>query len=465
MRFTRNSWVISLLASVLWGACSLDDTTEGNGKELVSLEKTELTVPIEGGTYTMPIHKELPVELSLKEPPTRPDGSVPAIDSREYYYSDPIQYTPVLDKQALHLTVQPTSARVMTPATIRLYDMQGNCRATLLLRQTGKANGPILKENGVKSVSSVMANVVKAMVSINNLDAEYTLQDRTHPFDPLSEISDGQLLDCWKKFFKTINTINFIRKFDEDYHYNILLAPLYTLGSLCYSQAIAFWGDMPYLSVHPSEVGSNEIELTPVDSIFKSLTSRLEIAIETLDEKGGGYTEDKEEFIFFSKDIPRLVLAQIYMYQNNYKEAWTLLRKIESGKHYQLENTLEYTEENKEIMLGIKSNVIVQGKYDIVPVLTYSDVILSLAECAYHLNEMDAAEGYLKQIAEKKNLSYSSSDLLIAIKEVRNQALCKQGGYFAFLKRNGLAQSELGLKDSQLLLPYPPGFSFVQSVE
>lgn len=29
------------------------------------------------------------------------------------------------------------------------------------------------------------------------------------------------------------------------------------------------------------------------------------------------------------------------------------------------------------------------------------------------------------------------------------------GGYFAFLKRNGLAKSELGLKDYQLLLPIP----------
>ena len=29
------------------------------------------------------------------------------------------------------------------------------------------------------------------------------------------------------------------------------------------------------------------------------------------------------------------------------------------------------------------------------------------------------------------------------------------GGYFAFLKRNGIAKSELGLKDYQLLLPIP----------
>ena len=62
---------------------------------------------------------------------------------------------------------------------------------------------------------------------------------------------------------------------------------------------------------------------------------------------------------------------------------------------------------------------------------------------------------HLSQVATTKGIETTSSETLAAISEVRRRIQIDFGGYFAFLKRTGQAQSSLGLEEYQLLFPIP----------
>lgn len=81
--------------------------------------------------------------------------------------------------------------------------------------------------------------------------------------------------------------------------------------------------------------------------------------------------------------------------------------------------------------------------------------MLKLAECEYHIGNTQKANEYVNSVAAAKSVELNSENTIENIKSLRNKILSGMGGYFAFLKRNGLAISELGLKDYQLLLPIP----------
>ena len=86
---------------------------------------------------------------------------------------------------------------------------------------------------------------------------------------------------------------------------------------------------------------------------------------------------------------------------------------------------------------------------------TYGDVLLSLAECEAKLNNDTKAKEYLNQVASTKGIETTSTETLTAISDIRRRIQIDLGGYFAFLKRTGLAKSTLGLEDYQLLFPIP----------
>ena len=90
-----------------------------------------------------------------------------------------------------------------------------------------------------------------------------------------------------------------------------------------------------------------------------------------------------------------------------------------------------------------------------MPYITLSDVYLSLAECHYELGDSNTAEQNIKKILDAKNISTTETDVLMKIKDVREQILLYSGTYFAFLKRTGLAKTICNIEDYQLLFPIP----------
>jgi tetratricopeptide (TPR) repeat protein len=182
-----------------------------------------------------------------------------------------------------------------------------------------------------------------------------------------------------------------------------------------------------------------------------------------LQDTKAGYVSIEDDLAMPSKDLARVVLADIYMYQGNYSEAKTLLAEIMDGGKYSLiaeQNGIG--ENNAEIIWSMPTSysggnvtraIDYNASYTIVK--TYADVLLSLAECESKLGNDTKANEYLNQVKSAKSIETTSSDVILAISEVRSKIQIDFGGYFAFLKRTGLAMSTLGLEEYQLLFPIP----------
>ena len=90
----------------------------------------------------------------------------------------------------------------------------------------------------------------------------------------------------------------------------------------------------------------------------------------------------------------------------------------------------------------------------LIPMMNYTDVLLSYAECLYHTGDTGAAEKVLRQIVDAKGIEVAEG-VFEGITDARQQLLLYSIGNFAFYKRNGIAVEELGIKEHQQLLPIP----------
>lgn len=422
-------------------------------ENVVVLETNELQVPKEGGTYQIKIDSKIPVSLNGNSIDDQPlTESVYKYDGK--YMSD-ISLTKSLEDQTLKIVVNPASAINMRPQIINITDERNHIMATLTIRQDGNEivspfsgfseYGSTLCRSALERVNSALSFACYAM------DMPYTGIYENSAFKaPLSD-NNQALNNAWYQFYDAIRMINNLQELaNNEIADGPLQAPLNVLKAMCYYHLITYWGDIPYQE-NSMETVSPQYKS---EQTFSLLIPQLQTAIETLEEKRNvNYSSDDEdevtEAILLSKDIARIVLAKIYMYQGNYKDAKALLEKVVSNGFYQLENTTDYASiQGNELIFSINK----------VNAFTYSDVLLSLAECELYAGTENAAEKYLSQIIEKKAIEFSNSNLDIKNKlhEIYKIVLSKSGNYFAFLKRNNLAEKEIGLAYSYyLLFPFP----------
>ena len=81
---------------------------------------------------------------------------------------------------------------------------------------------------------------------------------------------------------------------------------------------------------------------------------------------------------------------------------------------------------------------------------------MTTAECLYHTGNTTKAKEYIKLICKKKNISNSETDVLKSIAMLRYKM--QSPNYLAFIRRNNLGTSFMGLNSNQtyqLLWPIP----------
>lgn len=171
-----------------------------------------------------------------------------------------------------------------------------------------------------------------------------------------------------------------------------------------------------------------------------------------------------------SKDVARVLLANIHMYLGNYSAAKELLQKVVENGFYTLDTSKKFkpSTSTEDIDVTESTEVIFAFKYDagtrasvtimepgVMPYIILSDVYLSLAEYHYKLGDSCTAEQHIKKIIDVKKLTTSETEVLMKIRDVREQILLYSGIYFAFLKRTGLAKEVCDIEDYQLLFPIP----------
>nr|WP_302829379.1 RagB/SusD family nutrient uptake outer membrane protein [uncultured Bacteroides sp.] len=440
-----------------------DDGIAGNeiaGEDTkVTLETSELNIPTKGGDYSIKISSPIPVSLTSPENST--DGPISSINP-DYFFnslyettaSSAMDYEKAITENVLELKIKPSNSRKDMDDIIYLYDFRGKIVASLHLIQKGDPNAaiPKLGENGSSAILGYALSLSKAITLSNAIDSHYTGLTNDPNFKAPVLDNNANLNQSWENFYKAIN-MN-LRLLDADAQaQSVYQEFLNTYNALCYYNMVVCWGGVPYLTTQ-AEVNNYNIKRTPENEILDALILNLQQAINYLEEKrNAAIAQAPNDVLFISKDVARIILADIYMYRKEYVKAKPLLEQVVSNGYYQLESAYEYTENSRELILGLlQEDGTRSDETAITPVLTYANVLLSLAECEYHTGNVNKGKEHLEKVTHAKSITVSA-DLQQGIKETRAQLMLP--GYFAFLKRNGLAISELNLKEYYLLLPIP----------
>lgn len=436
----------------------------------VSLETNNINVPMEGGSYEVKVNTTVPVYL---ERPSIPgddiyDNSTSVLGMKIYETgsgSEPcINYSKELNNNILKVVVKAASFRKEQAVSIPLYDGMGNVVARLNLTQQANPNAeiivPRLGSDGISLVSDFMRSLSEAVTLEAGINYCYTkIINNPRLVAPISSFNEN-LINYWSNEYSSLNLIAYLYRADS--MYRAVYSPyLNVYRDMCYYQMLIWWGGVVVVPNAGFESYADPSR-TSESSILQMLEEELVEAIRNLDEKKCvAFATNANDALFVSKDVARILLAKVYMYQQKWAAASNLLQKVVDKSIYPIEKVpTKYTSENKDLILALMvgnesraSRVYVDGSHeDVVPIMTTTDVKLLYAECEIHLGNNAKASKYISEVDNVNGISGTSVSVE-GIKQLRKSL--KLQDYFAFLKRNGLAIKELGLEKYQLLLPIP----------
>ena len=437
----------------------------------VSLETNNINVPMEGGSYEVKVNTTVPVYLerpSFSEIENYPSVSVSGTEIYETGSGNEpcINYTKELNNNILKVVVKAASFRKEQAVSIPLYDGMGNEVACLNLTQQANPNAeiivPRLGSVGISLVSDFMSSLSEAVNLEARMNYRYTKIINDFRFVAPISSSEPNIRKCWNDSYQALNMI--ARLYRADAMYRAVYSPyLNVYRDLCYYQMLIWWGGVVVMPNAGFEgYADSYVPRTSESSILQMLEEELVEAIRNLDEKKCvAFATNANDALFVSKDVARILLAKVYMYQQKWAAASNLLQQVVDKNIYSMEKVpTKYTSESKDLILALKvgnesraSRVNVDGSpEEVVPIMTTTDVKLLYAECEIHLGNNAKSSKYISEVDNVNGISGTSVSVE-GIKQLRKSL--KLQDYFAFLKRNGLAMKELGLEKYQLLLPIP----------
>ena len=455
----------------------------------VTLEKTSLEIPNEGGKYSISINSPIDIYLEPQvevELNITPGNNIVSESFFTHLY-DGYDESDFQDKEissecqlngkTLEITVSKLDGRSGKVKTISLYDYIGNVVAVIELSQEGKdinisvSEAPLLGKNGESVVASIALNMVQGFRQYNVIEQYYAYNKLIDKVNDYVYPSSSQITNSWSNIYSANTKLLQLKKADESL-LNVYGDYCNVLSALYYSNLVYGWDAVPYITDYSQieQIAGQGIHRESTTNILNDLKSILTTAIENLAEKKNESLKDINGFFFASKDVARVLLANIHMYQGNYSAAKDLLQKVVDNGFYTLDTSKDFkpSTSTDDIDVAESTEVIFAFKYDagtrasvtimepgVMPYITLSDVYLSLAECHYKLGDSSTAEQHIKKIIDVKKLTTSETDVLMKIKDVREQILLYSGTYFAFLKRTGLAKEVCDIEDYQLLFPIP----------
>lgn len=427
----------------------------------VSLETNNINVPMEGGSYEVKVNTTVPVYL---ERPSIPgddiyDNSTSVLGMKIYETgsgSEPcINYSKELNNNILKVVVKAASFRKEQAVSIPLYDGMGNVVARLNLTQQANPNAeiivPRLGSDGISLVSDFMRSLSETVTLEAGINYCYTkIINNPRLVAPISSFNEN-LINYWSNEYSSLNLIAYLYRADS--MYRAVYSPyLNVYRDMCYYQMLIWWGGVVVVPNAGFESYADPSR-TSESSILQMLEEELVEAIRNLDEKKCvAFATNANDALFVSKDVARILLAKVYMYQQKWAAASNLLQKVVDKSIYPIEKVpTKYTSENKDLILALMvgnesraSRVYVDGSpEDVVPIMTTTDVKLLYAECEIHLGNNAKASKYISEVDNVNGISGTSVSVE-GINQLRKSL--KLQDYFAFLKRNGLAIKELGLE-------------------
>lgn len=438
----------------------------------VQLSQNQISVPAEGGNFTVKIESEKPYFL---DPPSEITGSDTGLDQypstsvspdqifkTDFYEEGANTNVPESEKvtsienNVIKIHVGATLSHKPESWSIKIYNARGVIAAEIAITQSGnqniKINTPKLGSDGINIVSAVFLYMRDAVKTERYLEGKYA----QNPHNPFSS-NDNSIASCWSYYYKSISQLVEIKKYDKN-ELDCYQPFLNTYIALNYYMLSSHWGKLPFYTEPLASVVDRPAPMSEGD-ILAALSNLLEEAMPSLEEKKNDAFTDANSAFFVSKDVARVLLAYVRCNQKKFDSALPLLEKVIDNGYYSLIQSAPVNYKNdSECILGFKMDTRAGNNENVqcYPCLDYKDVILTAAECLYHTGNTTKAKEYIQMVCKTKSLSVDDSDILKAIATVRYKL--QTPNYLTFIRRNGLGQSYMGLNANetyQLLWPIP----------
>ena len=445
----------------------------------VKIETTELNVPNEGGVYTIGITSPIPVYLNPKTSSTQPGGEITEESVFTNIYDNipdaNISLEKSLNENILTLEIEPLNSINSKTTAISIYDGLSNVVGTINIKQDGNNNIPMPKlgETGKQIIASIASDIAKAFSYYNTIEQYYHYNKESNQKLVSEYITPDNISieNLWNYFY---HANNIVVKFKdaEAKQLGVFQSYFNVFSALYYYYMVIIWGDVPYINYIPEMDNMMNIRRTPQNEILSDLKSKLTKAIDNLEnKKNESLNNEINDYFFLSKDVARILLANIHMYQGEYPQAEKLLEEVINSGFYSLDdsnynnsetitNLFDNDSSSETIFATCDKNsrsrtnisIII---YSLVPIMTYTDVILSYAECLYKSGKIMEAESALNLITQAKSISVSGDNTVEKIKDARLQLMLYTNTNFAFMKRNNFAKDVYGIEEYRQLLPIP----------
>ena len=296
--------------------------------QTVTLETTELQVPNQGGNYTIKITSPVPVYL---EPLiSEDDESYPPLISDDYFSTNiyegladaSVSLEKSLENNVLTINVSPLNSRTSKEASVKVYDCMGNEVGEVKIVQEGNPDMPLPKlgETGKTVVAGFALELAKAFSQWSLMEQYYHYNKEANLVSQYISPDATIISDIWNSFYRA-NRMNLMFKEAEAKQLGVYQSYFDVWNALYYYMVVA-WGDVPYVdSTDFGVAGGSSIFKTSQSEIFSRLIKELQEAMDNLEEKKNESLRDVNDFFFVSRDVARILLADIYMYQGNYLQA------------------------------------------------------------------------------------------------------------------------------------------------
>ncbi len=431
------------------------------GDKKLKFKTDTLRVSQDGGEYAVDILANLSYDFTYPGMEEEVPKSGVEVDKLFQFKSEEMDYTVTLDKVQgqLKLTVQPAKGYWIRDERITLYSLDGEVSATLLITQDGDMNKFEVPEGVEEAVSGILGSIREACDYMYTIEAYYTQcfpepQNKWQKYyrHEKSVMADIDLKRAWEVAYKAIASANNGYDILEKEKMGNLCSPQFKLlRSIMYYPLIVLWGNIPY----PEHFSTAAAPRLTEQKAYEKLAADLEeIHRLILDWRSAEY----QDYI----GIGELMLGKVYMQLGRYNEAKRGLEIFLKNEGYAFNASRKeaLNSGSKELVFGLDlldypsvyTSEIADHRY--LPVGSYTEALLLLAECTNRIGDRAKAMDYLNQVRKNYRLS-EATDFDQQLKATWKELLKGEFAYFAFLKRNDLCEKELGIEAWQKLLPFP----------
>ncbi len=426
----------------------------------VSLDVNEINAPAEGGTYTVNISSPVTVYLNGNEESPISVISYETIDIYEDGAKKGMLLETILDNNVLTIIVKPAKFRLAGHIEIKLFDYLGTQLSSITVNQDPNPNAglPTLNDTGRTLLNGVMQSVGRGVLAADRLQRMYTRNGSDVQLTIPLGGNDARLKQAWSATYSTIRTILSARQYDDAQLK--IYGPLFDFYlALCYRGMSDLWGGLVYFKDMDDyqDYMNNSFRRTERAAIFGDLISRLEKTLDIVEDKRVyGCQLTLDDCFFMPKNFVKILLGYLLMEQGRYGDAEEYLQEVWESGYYSLNESLpeDASSGSSQYLFGMNQSSNTSQHFVI---FSYGDVLLSLAECKFKNGDESSALALVNTVGTTKGWNSNKTDtkqVISYILELRKQE--QYPSHFAFLKRNNLAQSELGItNDNWLLLPIP----------